>query len=117
MPGRCIRGAVIEVNLDPAIGSEPKKTRPCVVIQNDIGNKYSPTSIVAVITGAENVPRHYPVDVPVPKGEGGLAKDSVVQCNQIRSVDESRFLRTLGHLKTQTMKKVDEALKISLALE
>jgi mRNA interferase MazF len=116
MPGKCTRGAVIEVNLDPAVGSEPKKTRPCVVIQNDIGNKYSPTSIVAVITGAENVPRPYPVDVPVPKGEGGLAKNSVVQCSLIRSVDESRFVRTLGQLEAQTMKRVDQALKISLAL-
>jgi mRNA interferase MazF len=107
----------MEVNLDPGIGSEPKKTRPCVVIQNDIGNKYAPTSIVAVITGAENVPRAYPVDVRVPKGEGGLTEDSVVQCSLIRSVDESRFLRTLGQLTAQTMKRVDHALKISLALD
>jgi mRNA interferase MazF len=107
---------VLEVNLDPALGSEPKKTRPCVVIQNDIGNRYSPVSIVAVITGAENVPKRYPVDVPVPKGEGGLSKDSVVQCNLVRSVDEQRFVRTLGHLSIATMEKVDRALRISLSL-
>ena len=53
MPGKCVRGAVIEINLDPVIGSEANKTRPCVVIQNDIGNKYSSVSIVAAITGAE----------------------------------------------------------------
>lgn len=116
MPGKCVRGAVIEVNLDPALRSEPKKTRPCVIIQNDIGNRYSTVSIVAVITGAENVPKRYPVDVPVPKGEGGLTKDSVVQCNLIRSVDEQRFVRTLGQLSPATMRKVDAALKISLAL-
>jgi len=116
MPGTCARGAVIEVNLDPAIGSEPNKTRPCVVIQNDIGNRYSPISIVAIITGAENVPKRYPVDVAVPKGEGGLWKDSVVQCNLIRSVDERRFGRILGHLSAATMESIDNALRISLAL-
>lgn len=116
MPGTCTRGMVLEVNLDPAIGSEPAKTRPCVVVQNDIGNRYSPVSIVAVITGAENVPRRYPVDVSVPKGEGGLSKDSVVQCNLIRSVDEKRFVRTLGHLSKPTMDKVDKALRVSLSV-
>ena len=116
MPGRCTRGMVLEVNLDPAMGSEPKKTRPCVVIQNDIGNRYSTIAIVAVITGAENVPKRYPVDVPVLRGEGGLTKDSVVQCNLIRSVDEGRLLRTLGHLSPTTMEKIDKALRISLAL-
>ena len=116
MPGKCVRGAVIEVNLDPVVGSEASKTRPCVVIQNDIGNKYSPVSIVAAITSAENVPKAYPVDVPVRKGEGGLPKDSVVQCNQLRTVDERRFVRTLGQFPLATMKKIDLALRVSLGL-
>jgi mRNA interferase MazF len=116
MPGICSRGTVLEVNLDPIIGSEANKIRPCVVVQNDIGNRYSPITIVAAITGAENVARIYPADVPVSRGEGGLSKDSVVQCNQIRSVDEKRFVRTLGRLSTQTMEKVDKALRISLSL-
>jgi mRNA interferase MazF len=116
MPGRCVRGAVIEVNLDPVVGSEANKTRPCVVIQNDIGNKYSPVAIVAAITSADNVLKTYPVDVPVAKGDGGLLKDSVVQCNHLRSVDERRFVRTLGQLSPSTMKKVDQALRISLGL-
>ena len=116
MPGKCVRGAVVELNLDPVVGSEANKTRPCVVIQNDIGNRFSPIVIVVSITGAENVPKRYPVDVPVPKGEGGLTKDSVVQCNQIRSVDERRLVRTLGQLRPATMAKVDRALQISLAL-
>jgi mRNA interferase MazF len=117
MPGKCTRGEVIRINLDPAVGSEPKKTRPCLVIQNDIGNKYSPVTIVAVITGAENVPRRYPVDVPIRKGEAGLEKDSVIQCNLIRSVDESRIGPTLGHVTSTTMQKVEQALRISLGLE
>ena len=87
------------------------------MVQNDIGNKYAPTSIVAVITGAENVPRRYPVDVFVPRGEAGLAKDSVVQCSLIRTVDERRFIRHLGQLTPATMRKVDQALRISLALD
>jgi mRNA interferase MazF len=116
MPGTYVRGSVLEVNLDPTIGSEANKTRPCVVIQNDIGNRYSPVTIVAAITGAENVPKKYPVDVPVQGGEGGLSKDSVVQCNQIRTVDEARCVRTLGRLSTTTMEKIDRALKISLSL-
>jgi len=116
MPGKCTRGMVLEVNLDPVVGSEANKTRPCVVIQNDIGNRYSPVSIVAAITDADHVPKRYPVDVPVPRGEGGLSKDSVVQCNQIRCVDEKRFVRALGHLSRSTMDKVDQALRISLAL-
>ena len=116
MPGKCVRGAVVEVSLDPVVGSEANKTRPCVVIQNDVGNRFSPIVIVAAITGAQNVPRPYPVDVPVQKGEGGLAKDSVVQCNQIRSVDEKRLVRTLGQLRPATMARVDTALRISLAL-
>jgi len=53
MPGKCVRGTVLDIRLDPTLGHEQRKTRPCVVIQNDIGNRYSPTTIVAVITGAE----------------------------------------------------------------
>jgi mRNA interferase MazF len=107
---------VLEVNLDPTVGCEASKIRPCVVIQNEIGNRYSPVSIVAAITDADHVPKRYPVDVPVQKGEGGLTKDSVVQCNQVRCVDEKRFGRTLGHLSQNTMDRADRALRISLAL-
>ena len=117
MPGRFVRGEVIQVDFAPARGSEPDKVRPCVVIQNDIGNRYSPVTIVAAITGAENVPRRYPVDVPVSKGEGGLTKDSVIQCNLIRCVDEARASHSLGRLAPNTMRAVNEALKISLALK
>lgn len=79
-----VRGDVLQVNLDPVVGSEANKSRPCVVIQNDVGNKYSPVTIVAAITDADHVPKRYPVDVPVSRREGGLSKDSVIQCNQLR---------------------------------
>jgi len=107
---------VLAVNLDPVVGSEPNKIRTCVVIQNDIGNQYSPLTIVAAISGAEHSAKRYPVDVPVPRGEGGLLKDSVVQCNLIRVVDEKRLVKTLGYLSKATMEKVDQALRISLSL-
>jgi mRNA interferase MazF len=116
MPGKCIRGTVLEINLDPSLGHEHSKTRPCVVVQNDVGNKYSPTTIVAVITGAENIKRPYPVNVPIPHGEGGLSKDSVVVCSQIRTVDEIRFGKIYGQLSASTMKQIDAALRISLQL-
>src|SRR6266478_3518216 len=113
MPGTFFRGDVIEVDFSPAKGSEPDKVRPCVVIQNDTGNRFSPVTIVAAVTGAENVPKRYPVDVPVSKQEGGLTKDSVVQCNLIRCVDESRIQRCMGKLSANTMRGVDMALRIS----
>lgn len=116
MPGKCSRGMVLDVALDPVVGHETGKTRPCVVIQNDIGNAASPVTIVAVITGAENVPKLYPVNVKVLRGEGGLIKDSVVLCNQIKTIDERRFGRTYGKFSDDTMSKIDLALRISLAL-
>ncbi len=116
MPGKCVRGTVLDLDLDPAVAHEIKKSRPCVVIQNDIGNKYSPITIVAAITNAENMLKLSPVNVFVPKGDGGLPKDSVVLCNQIHTVDEVRFGKVYGRLSDSTMQKVDAALRISLSL-
>jgi mRNA interferase MazF len=116
VPGKCIRGAILEINLDPTVGHEIKKSRPCLVVQNDVGNRFSPMTVVVPVEGAEHVPKLYPINVLIPKGEGGLRKDSVALCNQIRSVDEIRFGKTYGHVSPATMSKVDQALKISLAL-
>lgn len=116
MAGKCTRGTVIEVNLDPSVGREMMKTRPCVVVQNDIGNKYSQTTIVAPITDGERARTPSPIYVSVKRGDGGLTKDSIILCNQIRVVDESRFGRTLGKLSDATMARVDQALKVSLEL-
>ena len=85
-------------------------------MQNDIGNRYSPVTTVVPVEGAEHVPKLYPTNVPIPKGEAGLLKDSVALCNQIRCVDEGRFGKTYGHVSADTMSKVDQALKISLGL-
>jgi mRNA interferase MazF len=116
MPGLVVRGDVVKINFDPAIGSEPNKTRPCVVIQNDTGNKFSSVFIVAAITDAKHVPKPYPICVYVKKGDGGLEKDSVIECNLLRCVSEKRLVSTYGHFSGAIMQKVDQALKISLAL-
>jgi len=116
MPGKCVRGAILDITLDPAVGHKVRKTRPCLVVQNDVGNRFSPLTIVVPVGGAEHVTRLIPIHVLIPKGEGGLAKDSVAMCNQIRCVDEARFGKTYGHVSLATMAKVDQALKVSLAL-
>ena len=116
MPGKVTRGTVVDVNLDPTVGHEIKKRRRCVVIQNDIGNRYSPLTIVAPIWGAGHCKKPYPVMAFVKAGDGGTTKDSYVLCNQIRTVDEQRLGVVHGKLTNQTMKAVDAALRISLAL-
>ena len=109
------RGDVYLVNFDPTIGAEVKKTRPAVVIQNDIGNRWSPITIVAAMTSRFEEPL-YPTEVLVKASEGGLAIDSVVLLNQLRSVDKARLVRRLGALKSQTVREIDRALLLSLGL-
>jgi mRNA interferase MazF len=108
------RGSVYLVNLDPTIGSEIKKTRPAVIIQNDVGNQYSPVTIIAPITSGEEAV--YPVEVLVTAPEGGLSNNSVVLLNQIRAVDKRRLVKYLGSLDQETMRTVDRAITISLGL-
>ena len=109
------RDDVYLVNFAPTIGAEVKKTRPAVVIQNDIGNRWSPITIVAAMTSRFEDPL-YPTEVLVKASEGGLAIDSVVLLNQLRSVDKARLVRRLGALKSQTVREVDRALLLSLGL-
>jgi len=110
------RGDIVLTDLEPVKGSEQGKTRPCLVIQNDVGNRISPTTIIAAITSKTE--KEYPFMVHVQKSEGNLPKDSTILLNQVRTVSiEHRIIRKLGTLKPSTMKKVDEALKTSLALE
>jgi mRNA interferase MazF len=113
---RASRGDVYFVAFDPARGSEIQKTRPAVVVQNDIANHASPITIIAAITSHGEGRRIYPTDVPVRAGEGGLTSPSVVLLNQLRSVDRSRLIRRLGSLKPDTMKRINQALAISLGL-
>ena len=109
------RGEVYLVNFDPTVGSEIKKTRPAVVIQNDVSNKHSAVTIVAAVTSSYGSIA-YPNEVFVKKGEGGLDSDSFVLLNQIRTIDKIRLVKKLGVLKVQTMGCVDRAMEISLGL-
>jgi mRNA interferase MazF len=109
------RGEIYIVNFDPTIGAEIKKTRPALVLQNDIANRHSPITIVAAITSKYDATL-YPTEVLVKPPEGGLTTNAVVLLNQIRSIDKGRLIKRLGLLKPATMQKVDRALQISLGL-
>ena len=116
MAAKPVRGMVVEVGLDPVVGHEQGRMRPCVVVQNNVGNRFSSTTIVVPLTDAAHIRKPSPIYVLVKKGAGGTAKDSYVLCDQIRTVDQRRFRRTLGVLDADTMLAVDRALAISLGL-
>jgi mRNA interferase MazF len=109
-----VRGDVYNINLPSGVGSEQTGTRPVVVIQNNVGNHYSPTVIVAVITSS--VKKNLPTHVTVSKEESGMPFDSIVLAEQIRTVDKSRFTHRLNRLSKETMQRVDVALRISMGL-
>jgi len=109
------RGEVWLVSFDPTIGAEIKKTRPALVLQNDIANRYSPVTIVAAIT-SQFEERIYPTEVLIKAPEAGLTADSVALLNQIRSIDRRRLVRRLGAVRPATMTNVERALMISLGL-
>ncbi len=112
-----VRGDVIEVNLDPTVGTEIQKTRRCVVVQNDTGNQHSQRTIIVPASAAEKpLSKPFPVWVSVKANEGGFTKDAVIMCDQIRAVDKQRIVRTCGRLSPAVMDRVDGALKISLGL-
>ena len=109
------RGEIYLVSFDPTVGAEIRKTRPALVLQNNIANRHSPVTIVAAITSQFEEPL-YPTEVLVPAGEGGLRVASVILLNQIRTVDRLRLIQRLGALKPETLKRVNLALRISLGL-
>jgi mRNA interferase MazF len=109
------RGEIYWVAFDPAMGREIKKTRPALIIQNDVSNRYSPVTIVAAISSHFATPPH-PREVVVEPRESGLPKASAVLVNQIRTVDRLRLIRRSGALEPATMRRVDDAIKISLGL-
>jgi mRNA interferase MazF len=97
------------------VGREIKRTRPALIIQNDVSNEYGPITIVAAISSQLGDPPH-PREVPITRGKSGLSRPSAVILSQIRSVDRRRLIRRLGAIDTATMREVDEALLISLGL-
>jgi mRNA interferase MazF len=108
------RGEIYWVDWSPARGSEQAGIRPALVIQNDIGNQYSPTTIVAAITTA--VVRPYPFIVPITRQESGLPRDNSVNLSAILTVDKTWLGDRCGQLGEKKMTEVDEAIKNSLGL-
>lgn len=109
------RGDIFYADLSPVIGSEQGGIRPVIIIQNDVGNKYSPTVIVAAITSQINKAK-LPTHVEISSEEYGLNKDSVVLLEQIRTIDKKRLKEKIGHMTESDTQKVDEALTISVGL-
>lgn len=109
------RGEVYLVSFDPTLGAEIRKTRPALVVQNDVANRWSPVTIVAAIS-SQSDGTVYPTEVNVDPPEGSLKVPSVVLLNQIRSIDRRRLVKRLGRLRPDTMKLVNRALQVSLGL-
>ena len=109
------RGAVIYADLSPVVGSEQGGVRPVVVIQNNVGNKYSPTVIIAAITSQTNK-TNLPTHVKIVDADIKLPKNSVVLLEQVRTIDKKRLRDKVGNLDDRTMHKIDKALIASFAL-
>ena len=109
------RGDVYYADLRPVVGSEQGGIRPVLIIQNDVGNKHSPTVIVAAITSKMNKAK-LPTHIELPAERYHMVKDSVILLEQLRTIDKLRLKDKICHLDGTIMQKVDQALLISLAL-
>ncbi|MBO5376180.1 MAG: type II toxin-antitoxin system PemK/MazF family toxin [Bacilli bacterium] len=114
MMKKIIRGAMFYADLDPIVGSEQKGIRPVLIIQNDLGNKHSPTVLVAPISTKKDklLPTHILI-----KQFDKLRHDSIVMLEQVRVLDKSRLKGYMGMLESDTLEKVNEAIKISFELK
>ena len=110
------RGDLFYADLSPVVGSEQGGVRPVVIMQNDVGNKYSPTTIVAAITSQLNKAK-LPTHVGVSAEEFGLPKNSVVLLEQIRTIDKKRLSDKIGCFKEETMHNIEKAARVSLGLK
>ena len=109
------RGDVYYADLSPVIGSEQGGLRPVLIVQNDVGNKYSPTVIAAAIT-SKMTKAKLPTHIDVTADSVGLAKDSVILLEQIRTIDKARLKEKMGHLDDGTMQNVNNAITVSFGL-
>ena len=114
MPRETKRGKIYWVDWSPRRGSEQSGRRPALVIQNDVGNKFSPTTIVAAITTAIEKP--YPFMVKITASESGLPRDSMINLAAILTIDKTRLHDECGELSQAKMTEVDKGIKASLAL-
>jgi mRNA interferase MazF len=104
------RGELFLVNFDPTLGSETKKTRPAVIVSNDINNEHSPIISIAPVTS--NITRVYSFEVEIPAGIGGLKSRSKIMINQTRAVDKGRLTKKLGRLSPEILAAINRALKL-----
>ncbi len=109
------RGDIFYADLSPVIGSEQGGTRPVLIVQNDTGNRHSPTVIAAAITSQTGKAR-LPTHINIPGGSVGLSKDSIILLEQIRTIDKRRLREHMGHLDEQQMSMVDDAIAVSFGL-
>lgn len=109
------RGDIFYADLNPVVGSEQGGIRPVLVVQNDVGNKYSPTVIIAAITSQIDKAK-LPTHVELNSVDYGLEKDSVILLEQLRTIDKRRLKEKITILDQDIMEKIDEALKVSLGL-
>jgi mRNA interferase MazF len=109
------RGDIFYADLSPVVGSEQGGLRPVVIVQNDVGNKHSPTVIAAAITSRINKAT-LPTHIPIPAEQHGLPKDSVILAEQVRTLDKQRLKECMGHLDDDAMGDLDNALSVSFGL-
>lgn len=109
------RGDIYYADLSPVVGSEQGGIRPVLIIQNDVGNKYSPTVIATAITSQINKAK-MPTHIEIDANEYGLSKNSVVLAEQIRTIDKKRLKEKIGHLDDKLMYRVNQALEVSFGL-
>lgn len=109
------RGDIFYADLSPVVGSEQGGTRPVLIVQNDTGNRHSPTVIAAAITSQTGKAR-LPTHITVHGSEAGLSKDSVILLEQIRTLDKRRLREHMGRLSEEQMSRVDQALQVSFGL-
>ena len=109
------RGEIYYADLSPVVGSEQGGVRPVLILQNDVGNKYAPTVIVAAITSQLSKAK-LPTHIELHSDEFGLAKDSIILCEQIRTLDKRRLGECVGSLPQSMMKDIDYALSLSLGI-
>ena len=110
------RGDIFYADLSPVVGSEQGGTRPVLIVQNDTGNRHSPTVIAAAITSQTGKAR-LPTHINIAGGSVGLSKDSIILLEQIRTIDKRRLRERAGQIDPDVQRRVDEALEISFGLE
>lgn len=108
------RGDIYYADLNPAVGSEQGGIRPVLVVQNDVGNCYSPTIIIAVLTSKSK--KKLPTHISIHSGEGNITMDSTVLLEQLRTIDKFRLQKYVGSISGETMDRIDRAMLVSLGL-